>query len=117
MCVNGVHIRARECAHDNDGKSFDDLTAAVSGHVVREPHWTHIRQASFSRHFLLAIFFFSGDFSFSVIGLRVIGATKFFKIDSLYFLGVRYQTAHTIRQIPTGTSNYRCLCQRVRFGG
>ena len=29
MCVNDVHIRARECTHDKDGKSFDDLTAAV----------------------------------------------------------------------------------------
>ena len=26
-------------------------------------------------------------------------------------------TVHTARQIPTGTSNSRCLCQRVRFGG
>ena len=26
-------------------------------------------------------------------------------------------TVHTARQIPTGTSNSRCLWQRVRFGG
>ena len=26
-------------------------------------------------------------------------------------------TVHTARQFPTGTSNSRCLCQRVRFGG
>ena len=26
-------------------------------------------------------------------------------------------TVHMARQIPTGTSNSRCLCQRVRFGG
>ena len=26
-------------------------------------------------------------------------------------------TVHTARQIPTGTSNSRCLCQRVRYGG
>ena len=26
-------------------------------------------------------------------------------------------TVHTARQIPTGTSNSRCLCQCVRFGG
>ena len=26
-------------------------------------------------------------------------------------------TVHTARQIPTGTSNSRCLCWRVRFGG
>ena len=35
----------------------------------------------------------------------------------LSLLCMHNHTVHTARQIPTGTSNSRCLCQRVRFGG
>ena len=40
-------------------------------------------------------------------------ASQLRKLEHIYI----YHTEHTARQIPTSTSNSRCLCQRVRFGG
>ena len=40
-----------------------------------------------------------------------------FLVCSVCSRTIVFHTVHTARQIPTGTSNSRCLCQRVRFGG